>query len=97
MLLFDLGSSEGANNIQVFEKYMLVKRNDNVIVNIPKTTDEPNNAWGFTQNPKKKEFMLIIHFDSGKTIAYKVEPEKQKALVSWEIKIGEFKEMKGGK
>ena len=36
MLFFDFGHSNGPNNVQVFAKYMLVKKDDRIITNIPK-------------------------------------------------------------
>ena len=46
LLFMDFGARNGANNIRYFPKYMLVKREDSVIVSIPKNIeDEPENVW----------------------------------------------------
>jgi len=36
ILFFDFGHRDGPNNVQVFGKYMLVKKDDRVMANIPK-------------------------------------------------------------
>ena len=37
MQFFDMGTQSGSNNVAVFSKYMLVKKGDKVIANIPKS------------------------------------------------------------
>ena len=36
MILFDMNNPGGNNNVLVYAKYMLVKKGDKVIANIPK-------------------------------------------------------------
>jgi len=38
-MFFDMGNPKGSNYVKVYEKYMLVKREDKVIVNIPIKAD----------------------------------------------------------
>lgn len=42
---------------------MLIKNKDSIIANIQKSVeDKPTAVWGFTLNPKKTEFFLIVEF-----------------------------------
>ena len=40
MLFFDMGTQSGSNNVAVYSKYMLVKKEDKVIANIPKSDQD---------------------------------------------------------
>lgn len=59
---------------------MLLRKEDKIVVNIEKEpTDVPSNVWAFTPIPRPelnnkslKEYLLIVAFENGKIMAYKI-------------------------
>ena len=97
MMFFDMGNPSGANNVLVYSKYMLVKKGDKVIANIPKgEKEEPRNIWAHSSIQGFKGFILIIEFEDGKIKAYKINEEKKTYESYWDLAVSEFKDIKGG-
>ena len=98
LLFFDFGNPKGPNNLRVYEKNILVKREDNVITTIPKKVeDKPQNVWAQSIWKNSPAFMLIIGFENGKIEAFKINTDKKDYELMWEISVQEFKLAEGGK
>lgn len=104
MMFFDMGNPDGSNHVQVYKKYMMVKRQDKVIANIPKNEkDEVRNIWAHSYEQGNKGFLMIVQYEDGKIQAYKVDDQKKTHKLAWELaskdskeQIEAVKKIKGG-
>ena len=97
LMFFDMGNPHGSNNVQVYEKYMLVKREDKVVVNIPKKLEEkPRRIWAHTFEPNSKSFSMIVEFENNNIKVYKIDSQKHEYQDVWEMVINDLKAIEGG-
>lgn len=96
-MFFDMGNPKGSNYVKVYEKYMLVKREDKVIVNIPiKANQKPERIWAHTFEPNSQWFSMIVEFENKNIKVYKINSNKNQYKDVWETIINDVKTIEGG-
>ena len=59
-MFFDMGNPNGANNVVVYAKYMLVKKSDKVIANIPLNENQSPLRISARSSQGNKGFILVV-------------------------------------